>query len=388
LRAPAGGMPGRGASRRSVMAELDSALAKDFTFGGGRILASMCTRPLDIAIEAHSKFIEANLGNAGLYPGTKGLEETVVRWIAGLMHGKDLTGHVAGGGTEANITALWVARNATRKREVVFPASAHFSFRKACDLLAMRPVVVGLNDDFTVDADEVARRVSRDTAPVVGVAGTTEAGAVDDIGALAEACDGRFLHVDAAFGGFVIPFLRELGHKFPEFDFKVPGVSSLTSDPHKMGMATIPSGVLLFRGGGRLDGIAVDAPYLTLQRQTALSGTRCSAAVASTYAAMRSMGFEGYVRLAKRCMDNTLHLARRVEREGFRLALKPRMNIVNLDVREPERLQARLDRMGWKVSKACLPKSLRLVVMPHVTRAVVDAFVPDLVKAARGVGEL
>ncbi|MFH0816161.1 MAG: tyrosine decarboxylase MfnA [Methanobacteriota archaeon] len=382
------GFPRKGSGRKAVRANLGDALEEDFSFGGGRVLGSMCTAPLPIAVEAHSKFIESNLGNSGLYPGTAKLERQVVAWVSDLMHGRNLAGHVVGGGTEANITALWVARNATGKKEVVFPESAHFSFSKACDLLGMKPVIARLNDDFTVDVDDARRKIGKNTAAVVGIAGTTEVGAVDDVAALAEASEGKTLHVDAAFGGFVIPFLCKLGGEFPGFDFSVPGVSSLTIDPHKMGMATVPSGILLFRGRDRLDGIAVDAPYLTLTKQTALSGTRCSAAVASSYAAIRTLGFEGYVRLVKGCMDNTAHLAKRAGQEGLSLALKPRMNIVNLSVDSPERLQAELDRMGWKVSKACKPKSLRMVVMPHVTRRVVDSFVPDLAKAARRLGEI
>jgi tyrosine decarboxylase/aspartate 1-decarboxylase len=382
------GFPRKGSGRKETLTVLSDALAEDFSFGGGRVLGSMCTAPLDISIEAHAKFIESNLGNSGLYPGTVRLERQIVAWVSDLMNGRDLTGHIVGGGTEANITALWVARNATGKKEVVFPESAHFSFGKACDLLGMKPVVARLCDDFTVDVDDARRKIGKNTAVVVGIAGTTEVGAVDDIAALADACEGKTLHVDAAFGGFVIPFLRKLGRKFPEFDFSVPGVSSLTIDPHKMGMATVPSGILLFRGGERLDGIAVDAPYLTLTKQTALSGTRCSAAVASTYAAIRTLGFEGYTNLVKGCMDNTAYLAKRAEQEGFSLAIKPRMNIVNLDVKGPERLQAELAKMRWKVSKAYNPRSLRMVVMPHVTRRVIDAFVPDLARAAKKLGEI
>jgi tyrosine decarboxylase/aspartate 1-decarboxylase len=370
------------------MRELERALDADFAFGDGRVLGSMCTEPLDLSVEAHAMFIESNLGNPGLYPGTAGLERSVVAWLSDLMHGRDLAGSVVGGGTEANITALWMARNASRRKEVVFPQSAHFSLMKACDLLGMKPVVACLNDDFTVDVDDAARKVGRDTAAVVAVAGTTEVGAVDDVAALSEKCGGTLLHVDAAFGGFVIPFMRMDGHRFPDFDFKVPGVSSLAVDPHKMGMATVPSGVLLFRGRSRLEKIAVEAPYLTLPKQTALSGTRCSAAVASSYAAIRALGSDGYARIVKGCLDNTRYLAKRAGSEGFSLALKPRLNILNFDVRDPERLQAMLDGMGWKVSKSCRPKSLRIVVMPHVTRTVIDAFVPDLAKAAKKLGEI
>ena len=218
-----------GASREVIDAELASASAEDLHFDDGRIFSSMCARPLDIATEAHVRFIEANLGNAGLYPGTQRLEKEVVRAIGGILHHEGAGGSIVSGGTEANITALWIARNVTRRKKVVFPKSAHFSFHKACDILGLEPCMVSLDDNFITDLDEVKRVVSDDVCAVVGIAGTTELGAVDDIEGLgAYLPDGALLHVDAAFGGFVLPFLDNK----PKFDFEVPEVSTMTIDPH------------------------------------------------------------------------------------------------------------------------------------------------------------
>jgi tyrosine decarboxylase/aspartate 1-decarboxylase len=379
-----GVFPAKGTSRERVLSELDNAYDEDFWFGGGKILGSMCTEPHDIAIEAHSKFIEANLGNPGLYPGTRKLEEKVIEWLSALYHCKGCSGHLVGGGTEANITALWLARNMSPgKKEVVFPRSAHFSLRKACDLLAMRPVEIPMGDGFTIDIDKAARAVSKNTAAVVGIAGTTEVGAIDDIPALAEAADGAFLHVDAAFGGFILPFMPALGMRAPAFDFAIDGVSTLGTDPHKMGLSTIPSGAFMLRDEAWLDSISVDAPYLTQHRQTALSGTRCSAAVAATYAAIRHIGFEGYVKLVKGSFDVTRHLYRSLQKEGFHHCLRPPLTILNIAFDDPKRVQAALLRKGWHLSVAREPKSLRVVAMPHVTMKVADAFVEELVKTAR-----
>ncbi|HID73633.1 MAG TPA: tyrosine decarboxylase MfnA, partial [Thermoplasmata archaeon] len=103
----------------------------DSHFSDGRVFGSMCTEPHPLAIEAHMRFIEANLGNAGLYPGTAEMERQVIHMIGSLLHHPSASGQVVSGGTEANITALWIARNLSRRREVIFPASAHFSFEKA-----------------------------------------------------------------------------------------------------------------------------------------------------------------------------------------------------------------------------------------------------------------
>ncbi len=376
-----------GMNDEDVARLLDQASAEDSDFAEGRILASMCTRPLDIAKRAHLQFIESNLGNSGLYPGTRRLEKEVIGAIADLFHGRDLAGSIVSGGTEANITALWVARNITRKKKVIFPRSAHFSFLKACDLLALEPVVIPLTDDFTMDLDEVARAVDHDVCAIIGIAGTTELGMVDDIAGLAQLCpDGTFLHVDAAFGGFVLPFLEPLGVKVPAFDFSIPDVSTLTVDPHKMGMATIPSGALLLRNGDWMAEIDKEAPYLNTVGQTAaLSGTRCSAAVAATYAAMRTLGQDGYVKLVEGCMDVTRHALKKAGKLGLEEVVEPVMNILCLYVPDVKGIQEELDRRGWKVSVTNNPESLRLVIMPHVTGENIDALFTELEDVLEGI---
>jgi tyrosine decarboxylase/aspartate 1-decarboxylase len=215
---------------------------------------------------------------------------------------------------------------------------------------------------------------------VVGIAGTTELGAVDNIGGLADVIpDEVFLHVDAAFGGFVLPFLKELGHDVPDFDFSVQKVASIAADPHKMGMSTVPSGALLVRERDWVRAIHKDAPYLDMLGQlSALSGTRCSAAVAASYAAMRSLGREGYLGIVKDCMDVTRHAQAKARKLGLEPVIEPVMNILCLRVPEPKKVQKMLDGRGWKVSVAQNPPSLRLVMMPHVTMVSIDALFEEL----------
>jgi tyrosine decarboxylase/aspartate 1-decarboxylase len=371
----------KGETRKAIMRELETALSEDHKFSDGRVISSMCTMPLDIAKDAHALFIESNLGNAGLYPGTLRLEKQVIGAISQMLNGsKGIAGGVVSGGTEANITALWIARNITKKKKVIFPRSAHFSLHKACDILAMKPVMVGLDEHFTIDIDEVSRKLDNDVAAVVGIAGTTELGSVDDIRGLANVIpDNVFMHVDAAFGGFVLPFLKELGYDIPAFDFSVPNVASIAIDPHKMGMSTVPSGALLVRERDWIKAIHKDAPYLDMLGQlSALSGTRCSAAVAASYAAMRSLGREGYISIVKDCMAVTQHARKKAQKIGLEPVIEPVMNILCLHVPDPKKLQKKLDKRGWKVSVAQNPPSLRLVIMPHVTKQSIDSLFAEL----------
>lgn len=379
----------KGLSREKVIIELEKAYEKDFHFGGGRILNSMCTLPHELARFAHSMFIESNLGNPGLYPGTQELEGEVVKMLSRLLNGRDVSGHIVGGGTEANITALWIAKKVTERKVVLIPRSAHFSFVKACNLLCLDYKCIDLDENYALIPEEVEKYLSENTAAVIGVAGTTELGVIDPIEKLSEMCSEKtYLHVDAAFGGFVIPFMKDLGYDMPKFDFELDGVSSITIDSHKMGLSTIPSGTLLTRESKFFENISVDTPYLTCLRQTSLASTRCSAAVASTYAVMKLLGREGYRKIVKECMDTTFYLKKRVEEIGLNLVIPPVINIVGIDVRDAKKTVELLDKKGWKVSRARNPPCLRIVVMPHVTKKVVDEFIPDLESVCRELKEI
>ena len=370
------------------MIELRCALEKDFHFRSGRVLGSMCTEPNRIAKEAHAMFVEANLGNPGLYPGTVALENELIRMTSNLLHGDGVSGLTVSGGTEANITALWIAKRASKGSQVVYPQSAHFSFQKALDILNLEGRKIGLDDTFRVDVSEVEKNLTDRTAAVVGIAGTTEFGTIDPIDDLAALCSDTFLHVDAAYGGFVIPFLRGLGYDMPSFDFEVSGVDSISVDPHKMGMATIPSGVLIMKNEGYLKKISVDSPYLTSPRQASLSGTRCSAGAVSAYAVMKYLGREGYRRIVADCMDATRYLVSRVREMGLAPVIEPIMPIVCIKLKSPEKVYNSLNELDWRPSITRESKCLRIVVMPHVTKEVVDEFIPDLENVCRSYKEI
>ena len=375
--------------REDVLAELKRTLAMDHHFKDGRILSSICTTPHELAIEAHTMFIEANLGNPDLYPGTKQLEIEIIRILSELFHGTDVGGHMTSGGTEANITALWIARKRSGKNEVLYPKTAHFSIIKSIDLLNMTPIEIQLDEQYRMSIDDVEDKVSKNTAAIVCMAGTTELGMIDPISELSNLfLDNFHLHVDAAFGGFVVPFLKELSYQLPPIDFELPGVSSFNTDPHKMGFSTTPIGALLFRDKKYLDRITVDAPYLISMKHSTLTGTKNSGAVAATYAVLRYLGRNGFKEIVKQCMKNTNYLVSRIQEIGLEIVTKPVMNIVGIKTTQPEKIQRELANQNWFVSKGQYPRCIRLVLMPHVTRSAIDNFIPVLEQTNRMLGEL
>lgn len=372
----------QGVDEATIIQELRDACARNVPYE--RVLSSMCTTPHPIAIKAHKEFIVSNLGDPKLFPGTASLEHACIGMLGELLHLPSAVGYITTGGTESNIQALRTARQLKHvdpgKANIVLPESAHYSFDKAAQMLGVSLRRAPLDDEMKVDVDAMAELADENTIALVAVAGTTEFGQVDPVPAISKLAldEGIFLHVDAAFGGFVIPFMEDPA-KY-RFDFELPGVMSIAIDPHKMGMSTIPSGGLLYRDERHMRSLEISAQYLTSQVQSSLAGTRTGASAAATYAVMRHLGMDGYRRIVSECMENTTLLRDRLVDMGLALALEPVMNIVTVKLPDAQSTRKKLCDMGWFVSTTSRPEALRMVVMPHVTRRVIESFLIDLKK--------
>ncbi|MEE9564538.1 MAG: tyrosine decarboxylase MfnA, partial [Candidatus Hydrothermarchaeaceae archaeon] len=219
---------------------------------------------------------------------------------------------------------------------------------------------------------------SDNTVAIVGIAGSTEYGTIDDVEALSKIAvkEDVFLHVDAAFGGLVIPFLKELGYEAERFDFSIDGVSSITVDPHKMGLAPIPGGCLLLRNESYLKYIEKRSPYLTEKKHYTLTGTRTGASAAAVYAILSLLGREGYRENVEKCMELTMTLYEEMKKLGLRV-IKPTMNILVFGRENQDAISKGLADKGWSISRTAKGE-IRLVIMPHVTDESVNAFVKDL----------
>jgi len=367
-----------GQNWEDIESALQQAKSKDISYE--KVLSSMCTYPHPVAVEAHRIFIESNMGDYGLFMGTYELEKSVLTMLGDLLHNSHPYGYLTTGGTESNIQAVRAMRNACKSIKdpnIIVSGSAHFSFDKIADILKINVRKARILPDLVVDTEDVLSLIDKNTVGLVGIAGSTEFGQVDPISELSKIAIDNYLplHIDAAFGGFLLPFLPN----HVPFDFSLPGVTSIAIDPHKMGLSTIPSGALLFREEKMMELLKVDTPYLTISSQCTLTGTRSGASVASTYAVMKHLGKEGYQQVVNKCMKLTNLLLDETKNIGVKPVIDPVMNIVALSVEEPKKIRTELaTQFGWQVSVTKQPSSIRLVVMPHMTEENILAFVRDL----------
>ncbi len=376
---------------KNVINELEKFRKKDFSFSSGHILGSMCTQPLSISKEIYMKFLETNLGDPALFPGTKELEKNLISYYSNLLNApKKAGGLITSGGTESNTTAIWAAKNISKKYEIIIPESAHFSFVKIQSLMDIKLKSIPLNKYYFMDISKLKKKINKNTAAIVGIAGSTELGTIDKIPQLSEICleEHIFLHIDAAFGGYVIPFLKKLGYDVPEFDFKLKGVSSISIDAHKMGCSAIPLGALILRDNKWLDEISVKTHYVSGKKQAGLLATRSGGPVAAAYAVSKYLGDNGYKKLVKQSMYLTSYAEKEINKIGLKLVIKPTMNVIGIKFKNPSKVVKKLSNLNWMVNKMDRLSAIRIVLMPHITKKIIDDFMSDLKKVCKEIGEL
>ncbi|MGQ9459705.1 MAG: tyrosine decarboxylase MfnA [Candidatus Bathyarchaeaceae archaeon] len=380
-------MPEEGLPKSLILKELETKLQRDLTYSSGKILGSMCTKPHSFAKQVYLHYLEKNLGDPGLFPASTELEQEAIHMLGSLLSNPNASGRIVSGGTEANILALWTARNLAKKKrdEIIVPVSAHCSFDKAADLLNLKLIKVRLNHNFQMDVKAAEEAITPKTVAIVGVAGTTGLGVIDPIHELSEIALAHniYLHVDAAFGGFVLPFLKELGFNAPDFDFKLPGVCSITVDPHKMGLAPIPAGGILFRDASMTEAVSMRVPYLAggETEQSTVMGTRPGASAIAVWALLMHLGRGGYKAVVERCLKLTWKLVEGIQQiDGVNIVTQPAINVVGIksDTMDVWLIAQELRKRGWAVS--LFPSHIRIVVMPHVKPSHIESFLEDLEK--------
>ena len=356
------------------------------SFSKGEIFSTMITKPHPIVVEAFKIFIDTNLNDPILFKQIHKLEGEVIEFFSKYFNSKTPSGFITTGGSESNITALYILRETTDKRKVIVPISAHVSIFKACKILGLKPVTVDLDENYMPRIDEIERNLkqNQDIAAIVLTVGTTDLGLIEPVDEVSKICGEHNvpIHVDAAFGGIIAQTLIKLGYKLPRFDFTVESVATMTIDPHKL-FAPIPGGIILFKNQELRKPLTFTAPYMPLGKQTTLLGTRTGGSAAAIWTAIKLLGEKGLRKLVLRLMELTSYLAKRLEEEGLTLIVKPQLPIIAVKVKNRERVLEELWKRKIYVSPSTIPEIIRIVIEPHITKQHIDKLIENLVKVTK-----
>jgi glutamate/tyrosine decarboxylase-like PLP-dependent enzyme len=349
----------------------------------------------DLLKEAYTMFFSENGLNPMAFPSLKRFEAEVVAMTAQLLGGDDGTvGNMTSGGTESILMAVKTARDWARARhpkntepEMILPATAHPAFEKAAHYFDVKPVRIPVRSDFRAHVAAARAAVSANTILMVGSAPSYPQGVIDPIAELAQVAQehGILFHVDACVGGFMLPFVRELGYPVPDFDFCVPGVTSISVDLHKYAYAAKGSSLILYGNPAlRRFQFCVHTGWPGgIYASPTMTGTRPGGAIAAAWAIMNHLGKGGYLAIAQTVMETTSKLREGVAAiEGIEILGNPAMSILAIG---SERLNVyeigdELTERGWHLDRQQFPPSLHLTVTQAHTQ-VADQFLQDLEEA-------
>jgi sphinganine-1-phosphate aldolase len=396
-------LPERGLSRDAVLAELHRRKAKDANWRDARTFSLVYPAGPEvdeILHDAANLYLHENALNPLRFPSLREMEVDVVGDTAALLHAPaGAGGCMTSGGTESIVMAVYAARERARAERgverptLVAPRSAHPAFAKAAKYLGLEHRQIPLDADLRADLAAAERLVDERTALVVGSAPNYPFGTVDPIPALAElaASRGISMHVDGCLGGFLLPFWERLGEPVPPFDFRVPGVATMSADVHKYGYCVKGASVLLHRDEEHLKKyqrfLYTDWPG-GLYFSQAIAGTRAAAPIAAAWAVTRRLGVDGYVALARRVRDATRRIQAGIAATpGLRVIGAPVASVFAFgsDGADPFAIADRLEERGWCVDRQKGPDALHVMLSPRHAD-VADAFVADLGWAVASAG--
>jgi sphinganine-1-phosphate aldolase len=405
-----GSLPEEGRSREDLLAELSGiAAAEDAFWETGKCSGTMYCGDhdhYDFMTEVFGLFAHVNALQRDMCPSQTRFEGEIIAMALDLMHARSVAdtepaGLVTTGGTGSILHAVLAYREhgaAVRgidRPNLVKPETAHPAFDKACHLFGVELRQARIDPATTLaDVDDVAALIDENTIAVVGSACNYGYGTIDPIAELGELCASRGtgLHVDACLGGFILPFGEELGRDIPAFDFRVPGVTSISADTHKYGYAFKGSSTVLFR-----DKSLRNSQYFYLPGWSGgkycspgIEGSRSGGIIAATWAAMVQLGRSGYRRYAEEIFATAEAMIATVgSHPELRLLGRPTFLFsMTSDVFDIYHVNDFMRARGWRFNGQQYPNAIHMAVTrPQTKPGVAEAFASDLADAVAYANE-
>jgi len=341
---------------------------------------------------------QSNPLHADVWPSSAKYEAEVAAMAGNMLGantgsgtGEEICGVVTSGGTESILLAMKAYRDWARDRrkitrpEMLIPTTAHAAFDKAAQYFNIRCIRIPVDEGYRADVEATRRAITKNTAVLVGSAPTFPHGIIDPIEELSELARQRGVgfHTDACLGGFVLPWAEQLGYDIPSFDFRLPGVTSLSADTHKYGYAAKGTSVILYRGSE----LRHYQYYKTTEWPGGLycsptfAGSRPGALTAACWAAMVSMGARGYLEATKRILETAAFIKGGIQRIPELSILGDPLWVISFGskILDIYRVLDGMSERGWALNPLHKPPCVHLcVTLRHTEQGVAERFLDDL----------
>ena len=402
-------LPEQGRSPDEILEELQSFGAQDPDYKQSRVwsLVYYLNKDYeDFLAAAYQTYASANGLNPLAFKSLKKLEDDIISFTAGLLHAPDTAcGVVTSGGTESCLLAaktyrdMACALHEVSEPEMIIPATAHVAWQKAAEYFGLTIRQLPLTADLKTDASQLESLINPNTAMILGSAPEYPHGTIDPIVFMAEIAERRGIpmHVDACVGGFILPFMEMNGREIPLWDYRVPGVTSISADLHKYGFAAKGASTITYRDLGYLKHqmfVSHDWPGGVFA-SPALLGTRPGGSYAAAWSALQYFGISGYRDLAARTAQAVDKLSQGIAAiPGLRMLAPPQGPLIAYTSADPGvnifSVGDRMEEKGWSLNRLQYPDGLHgMVTARHLD--VVDQYLTDLrasVEIARAHPEL
>jgi glutamate/tyrosine decarboxylase-like PLP-dependent enzyme len=403
-------IPEHGRSRGEVLDELRAmAREEDAFWETGRCSGTMYCgdhEHYDFMTEAFGLFAHVNVLQRDMCPSATKMEGEIIAMALDLFHADAVSGTTPGGsvtsgGTESILSAVLAYREHGRnvrgieRPNIVKPSTAHPAFDKACHLFDVEAREAPIDQSTTqVDVAAVAGLVDDATVAVVGSATNYGYGTIDPIEELSElALDrGIGLHVDGCLGGFILPWGEQLGYEIPAFDFRVPGVTTISADTHKYGYGFKGTSTLLFRDVALRRHLYffhtdwVGGKYMS----PGMAGSRSGGLLAATWASLVSIGRDGYLGRARAIFEAAFGMQAEVRRHPeLRILGTPTFCFAfTSDKFDVYHVNDFMRARGWRFNGQQYPNAIHMAVTgPQTQPGIVEQFGRDLEEAVAYASE-
>ncbi|ESK81959.1 sphingosine-1-phosphate lyase [Moniliophthora roreri MCA 2997] len=358
---------------------------------------------------AYARYCLSNPLHPDLFPAVRKMEAEIVRMCLELYNNPDGAGTMTSGGTESIVMAVKTYRDWAKetkgitKPEMILPASAHAAFDKAAAYFGIKIHQIPVNSvSRKVDMKRVRKAINPNTILLVGSAPNFPDGNMDPISELSQlALKYKIgLHVDCCLGSFIMPYLEKTGlseglngkYKLEPFDFRVPGVTSISCDTHKYGFSPKGSSVIMYRSAElrRHQYFVMTGWSGGLYASPSMSGSRPGALIAGTWAAMMSVGNKGYLDSCTRivnCARNIAETIRNTVPELYILGSPP-ASVIAFGSKHPRvnvlELGDMMSKKGWHLNALSNPPAVH-IACTMLTPQASDSFISDLKECIREV---